>query len=329
MRILDTDIVPLGMGCWPIGGPMFSGNAPLGYANVDNREAIRTIHAALSHGITLFDTAPAYGAGHAERLLGHSLGDRPDALIVTKIGVAIDEDTKQLTGDETSAASVMPALERSLGRLQRDRIDLLLLHLNSLPVAEAQPIFDEMEKARQAGKVRNYGWSTDFSASVRSMSGQDGFVAVEHAMNVLLDAPAMQQTVQDGGLCALIRSPLAMGLLTGKYRAQSLIPADDIRSTSNPRTDYFRDARANPRFLAQLEAVQELLTIGGRTLTQGALCWLWAKSENNIPLPGARTAAQIEEIAGALEFGALPDTVMIQIETLIDREPASVEERAR
>ena len=120
-----------------------------------------------------------------------------------------------------------------------------------------------------------------------------------------------------------------MGLLTGKYRTQSLMPADDIRSTANPRTDYFRDRRANPRFLAQLDAIQELLTTGGRSLTQGALCWLWAKSDNNIPIPGARTVAQIEGIAGALNFGAMPDSVMTQIETLITREPADLQERAR
>jgi aryl-alcohol dehydrogenase-like predicted oxidoreductase len=147
MQFLDQEIAPLGMGCWPIGGPMFSGDQPLGYTNTDNDESIRTIHAALAGGITLFDAAAAYGAGHAERLLARALKDRPDALIVTKIGIGINEKTKQLTGDEPEPASVLPAIDRGLSRLERDRIDLLLLHPNSLPLSEADLIFDEMEKA--------------------------------------------------------------------------------------------------------------------------------------------------------------------------------------
>lgn len=329
MKFLETEIAPLGMGCWPIGGPMFSGGQPLGYANSDDAESIRTIHAALAAGIRLFDTAAVYGTGHAERLLARGLKDRPDALIATKIGIAIDEETKELTGEETDPASVLPAIDRCLARLGRDRIDLLLLHLNDLPVSQAEPIFDEMEKARQAGKIRAYGWSTDLSQSVRAVACHSGFAAVEHAMNVLLDAPAMQKTIDDAGLHALIRSPLGMGLLSGKYDARSVMAADDIRSTASTVTDYFRDARPNPRFLRQLDATRELLTTGGRTLAQGAISWLWAKSGSNIPIPGARTVAQIEGIAGAIGFGALPENVMAEIEAVIDRGAGTDEECPR
>ncbi len=329
MKLFETEIAPLGMGCWPIGGAMFSGNQPLGYANSDDDVSIRTIHAAFAAGIQLFDTAAVYGAGHAERLLARALRDRPDAVIVTKIGIAIDEDTKQLTGPETDPASVIPAIDRCLARLGRDRIDILLLHQNDLPVSQADPIFEEMEKARLMGKIRAYGWSTDLAKSVRSVTGRSGFVAIEHAMNVVLDAPAMQEAVAEAGLHALIRSPLGMGLLTGKYDARSTMAADDIRSTNQTVTDYFKGARPNPRFLAQLDAIRDLLQSGGRSLTQGAISWLWAKSDRNVPIPGARTVAQIEGIAGALAFGALPEAVMAEIEALIERNPDDAEERPR
>ncbi|MGD1877628.1 MAG: aldo/keto reductase [Kiloniellaceae bacterium] len=329
MHFLDTEIAPLWMGCWPIGGPLFAGDEPLGYANADDAESLRTIHAALAAGITLFDTAAAYGAGHAERLLARALKGRPDALIVTKIGIAIDEASRQLTGDETAPETVVPAIDRCLSRLGRDRIDLMLLHQNALPVAQAEAIFDRMDKARQAGKIRAYGWSTDFSKSASAVAGREGFIAVEHAMNVLLDAPAMRAVVSNKGITALIRSPLAMGLLTGKYGAESIMPADDIRSTSNPKTDYFRDARPNPAFLARLDPLRDLLRTGGRTLTQGALGWLWAKAGNVLPVPGARTVDQIYGIAGALAFGALPQDVMAEIETLIDRGSEAEPDRAR
>ncbi|MEL7274739.1 MAG: aldo/keto reductase [Pseudomonadota bacterium] len=330
MKFLDQEITPLGMGCWPIGGPMFDAQGqPLGYTNSDDAESIRTIHAALAGGVTLFDTAAAYGAGHAERLLAKALKNRPDALIVTKIGIAIDEGTKQLTGDEIDPNTVLPALERCLQRLERDCIDLLLLHQNGLPVPQAEAIFDEMEKAVAAGKIRSYGWSTDFSKSVSATAGRDNFVAVEHALNVLVNPSAIQSTVRDHGLTALIRSPLAMGLLTGKYGPDAVMPADDIRSTAAPKMPYFSDARSNPAMLAQLDAVKAVLTSSGRTLAQGALAWLWAKGSHNIPVPGARTVDQIEGLVGALAHGPLTAAEMEQIERLIQRDPENEPDRAR
>jgi len=320
MQFLDTDIIPLGMGCWPIGGAMFSGDQPLGYTNVDDDESIRAIHAALAAGITVFDTAAVYGAGHAERLLARALKGRAETLIVTKIGIAIDEESKQLTGDEIEPESVLPAIERCLSRLERDHIDLLLLHQNELPIPQAERIFDEMEKARQSGKIRFFGWSTDFPENVVDVADRPAFVTVEHAMNVLLDAPRMQEIINDNGLTALIRSPLAMGLLSGKYGADNVIPADDIRATANPKTDYFINAKANPAFLNKLDAIRELLTTDGRSLVQGAIGWIWAKGDINIPIPGARTVEQIEGITAALDFGALPAGVMAEIEKLIHTE---------
>lgn len=322
MKLLETEVASLGMGCWPIGGPMFGGPGfgncgTLGYANSDDAESIRTIHAALASGIRLFDTAAVYGAGHAERLLAKALKGSPDALIVTKIGIAIDEDNKLLLGEDTAPAAVLPAIEHCLSRLNRDRIDILLLHLNDLPVSKAEPIFEAMGQAVDAGKIRAYGWSTDLPRSVQAVATRKDFVAVEHAMNILLDAPLMQATVRENDLFSLIRSPLGMGLLTGKYGADSQISPTDIRAAGNLVTAYFEDGRPNPRFLQKLDSVRELLQTDGRSLVQGALGWLWAKSDRNIPVPGARTVAQIEGIAAALAFGPLPALIVSEIDALV------------
>ncbi|MEP1698576.1 MAG: aldo/keto reductase, partial [Paracoccaceae bacterium] len=152
---------------------------------------------------------------------------------------------------------------------------------------------------------------------------------VEHAMNVLLDAPRMRKTLVDNDLVGLIRSPLAMGLLGGNYGIGDAMRKDDIRATANPRKDYFANGQVNPAYFTKLDPIRELLTIDGRTLAQGALGWLWAHDGSNIPIPGARTVEQIEGLAGALAFGALPDDVMAQIETLIVREPDETPDRAR
>ncbi|MEO0547301.1 MAG: aldo/keto reductase [Pseudomonadota bacterium] len=327
MKILGQTTAPLGMGCWPIGGAMYAGDQSVGYTRSDDAESIRTIHAALEGGITLFDTAAAYGAGHAERLLAKALKGRAEALVVTKIGIAIDEETKQLTGDEVEPESVLPAIDRCLARLERDRIDILLLHQNGLPVDQAEPVFDEMEKAVSAGKIRAYGWSTDFTKSAVAFAERANFVAVEHAMNVLVDTPKVQSVVTENDLIALIRSPLAMGLLSGKYGPGYTFGSDDIRSTSNPKTAYFLDAKANPEFLEKMNAVRELLTRDGRSLVQGALGWLWAKRVTNVPIPGARTVEQMEGLVGALAHGALSQETMQEIETLMDRSQEELEER--
>ena len=84
MFFSDTTSTRLGMGCWPIGGAMYSGTDSLGYSNAEDGESIRTIHAALDHGIHIFDTAAAYGAGHAERLLAQALNHRPDAQAIAR-----------------------------------------------------------------------------------------------------------------------------------------------------------------------------------------------------------------------------------------------------
>lgn len=318
MQFLQKQINPLGLGCWPIGGQMFAADGQsLGYTNADDAESVKALHAALDNGITLFDTAAAYGAGHSERLLGKALKSHSDAQIVTKIGIAIDEDSKTLTGDEVEPESVIPAIDRCLARLDRDAIDLLLLHHNALPPEQASAVFDQMELALQSGKILSYGWSTDYTASVQAMANRSGFVAVEHAMHVLMDAPNIQQVISEHNLHALIRSPLAMGLLSGKYTRNSVMPAEDIRATNQGWRPYYIDGSPNPEYLDRFNAVRELLQSDGRTAAQGALAWLWAKSPNNIPIPGARTVEQVEGLAAALALGPLPSDAVSEIEELV------------
>ncbi len=319
MTFLGNDIAPLGMGCWPIGGAMYAGDQSLGYAGADDKASIRTIHAALDGGITLFDTAAAYGAGHSERLLAHALKDRPEALIVTKIGIGIDETSRQISFEPFTPEKVSPAVEGCLRRLKRDQIDLLLLHVNEMPIREADAVFDELDRLKDAGRLRAYGWSTDYSESASAASTRPSFLAVEYAMNVFFNAPRMQKVTQDQNLVSLIRSPLAMGLLSGKYDTKTVMPPNDIRASREAWMEYFQDGQANPAFMQTLDAIRDLLTINGRTLVQGALGWIWGQANSNIPIPGARTEDQIAGIAEALSFGALPGPVINEIETLIER----------
>lgn len=331
MQFISSEINPLGLGCWPSAGSMYGPDGRnLGYSNSNDTETKKAFQAAVSNGITLFDTAVAYGAGHSERLLGDTIGNSPTCQIVTKIGIGIDEASKELCFENFTADQVSTEINSCLKRLKRDTIDLLLLHQNELAVTEANDFFDAMDVAVAQGKIRSYGWSTDFSDSVSAVASRPGYIATEHAMNVLLDAPAIQRVAEENALLTLIRSPLAMGLLSGKYDESSRMNPEDIRSNDEGWLQYFANAAPNPIFLNRFHAVKELLQSNGRTTTQGALGWLWAKRADNIPIPGARTVEQVEQLAAALDFGPLAQDVMLEIETLIDRtHEVDTENRAR
>ena len=125
------------------------------------------------------------------------------------------------------------------------------------------------------------------------------------------------------GLASISRGPLAMGLLSGKFNAGSRLPGDDVRgSGADWLTAFEPDGRPRQEFLDRLAAIRESLTADGRTLVQGALGWLWARSERTIPIPGFKTVAQVEENAGALAHGPLPADRMREIDALLGRVPA-------
>jgi aryl-alcohol dehydrogenase-like predicted oxidoreductase len=323
MRALwDGGQVPaLGLGCWAIGGLWTAGGAPCGWGVVDDAESTRAIHTAVDAGVQLFDTAQAYGAGHSERVLGQALLGRSNVRVVTKVGLAIDPEKSEVIGPDTSATGITASIDASLRRLQRDHIDLVLLHLNTLDIPAAEGVFDTLDALRDAGKIVAYGWSTDFPDRAAAFAGRPGVVAIEHAMNVFFRAEALMPVIEGHGLLSINRAPLAMGLLGGKYGSDTKIGPQDIRSQNAYWLDYFKDGVVAPDFARQLNAVRDLLQTGGRTMAQGAIGWLWARSDRTLPIPGFRTVAQVADLAGALDKGPLPADVMAAIESVILREP--------
>ena len=317
----NQNIPALGLGCWAIGGICNAGDVPIGWGHVDDEESIRAIHCAVDLGIRFFDTAQAYGAGHSEDILGQALSSRPEVLIGTKVGLAIDPQHKQMTGPDYSRDAIVASIDASLKRLRRERIDLVHLHLNSLAIDEAAEVFDTLDILRTAGKINVMGWSTDYPERAGAFAGREGFVAIQHAMNVFFRADALVPVIERHGLLSINRSPLAMGLLSGKYNRSSVIGPEDVRGGSAQWLDYFKNGHVAPAYAKRLEVVRSLLQNDGRTLVQGALAWLWARTPNSLPIPGFRTEAQVRDLAGALHKGPLPQVVMDEIEGVIARDP--------
>jgi aryl-alcohol dehydrogenase-like predicted oxidoreductase len=309
------------MGCWAIGGPFWEGDVPLGWGQVDDTESIRAIHRALDLGVTFFDTADVYGAGHSERVLGQAFaGRRRDVVIATKFNSTFDETSRQVTGWDASPPYIRKACEASLRRLKTDHIDLYQFHNNNFPVEQAGEVRDTLEVLIQEGKIRAYGWSTDFADRAEFFAHGANCTAIQFQENVLDDNPAVIAVCEKHNLAAINRGPLAMGLLTGTYTANTKPASDDVRGEKSPEwMAYFQDGKPNPEWLQRMEAVREILTSGGRTLAQGALAWLWARSGQTLPIPGFRTAAQVEENCGAMQFGPLTADQMSEIGSLLDR----------
>ena len=307
----------MGLGCWAIGGASWRGDRPAGYGQVDDGESVRAIHRALDLGITFFDTADAYGAGHSERVLGRALAGRRDQVVIaTKFGNTFEEPTKQLTGENVSPTYIRRACEASLRRLDTDYIDLYQLHLGVAEV-RARLVLDVLDDLVAQGKIRAYGWSTDDPERARVFAERPCCTAVQHGMNVFHHDPAMLTLCDEAGLACICRKPLAQGLLTGKYRPDSRLPADDIRSSGVSWLVYFQDGKPSPEWLSRLDAIREILTSGGRTLVQGALAWIWGRSERTVPIPGFKTVDQVDENAAAMRFGPLSAEQMGEIERIL------------
>jgi aryl-alcohol dehydrogenase-like predicted oxidoreductase len=313
------EVSAVGMGCWAIGGPFWAGVTPLGWGEVDDTESIRAIQRAMELGVTFFDTANVYGAGHSERVLGRGIaGHRSQVVIATKFNALFDEAARQVTGSDPSPAGIRKACEESLRRLNTDTIDLYQFHDNGYPLEKAAPVRDTLETLVQEGKIRAYGWSTDLPDRAEFFAQGENCAAIQLQLNVLDDNPSIIAICEKYGLAAINRGPLAMGLLTGKYVAETRPSADDVRGEKSPEwMKYFKHGRPSPEFLKKREAVRDILTSSGRTVAQGALAWLRARSPQTVPIPGFRTVAQVEENCGAMAFGPLDGDQMKTIEKIL------------
>jgi aryl-alcohol dehydrogenase-like predicted oxidoreductase len=288
------------MGLWQAGKEM--------WVDIDDKQTTKAIRAAFEAGITTFDTAEAYGKGHSEQILASATSDiRHKVIYATKVFA------NHLKYDQ-----VMESCHRSLKNLQTDYIDLYQFHDNGYPADKALPVRETLEELVQAGKIRAYGWSTDFPDRARVFAEGKNCTSIQLQLNVLDDNPEVISVCEKHDLAAINRGPLAMGLLTGKYTATTKTADNDVRGAKAPDwMKYFKDGKPNSEWLEKREAVKEILTSNGRTVTQGALAWLWARSPKTIPIPGFRTVKQVEENVRAMEFGPLNADQMKEIETLL------------
>lgn len=308
------EVSAMGLGCWAIGGEQYRDGAACGWAGADDNESIRAIERAIDLGVTFLDTADIYGSGHSENILAKAIkGKRNGLVIASKFGYTFNEGTTEALGGQADPDYIRKCCEGSLRRLKTDRIDLYQFHLGGYGLEKAGEVRDVLEELVSQGKIRYYGWSTDEPESARFFAEGTHCTAIQQRLSIFEGNHETLEVCQQNDLASINRGPLAKGILTGKFNADSKLPASDVRCGWDFKTG------TEAEFLRRLDAIGEVLTAGGRTLAQGSLGWLWALSENTIPIPGFKTVAQVEENAGAMEFGALSNEQMAEIDTLLKK----------
>jgi aryl-alcohol dehydrogenase-like predicted oxidoreductase len=314
------EVSALGMGCWAIGGPWTWAQPgrepyPAGWGNTDDDESIRAIHCALDRGVNFFDTAANYGAGHSEVVLGRALkGKRDKAVIATKFGHIVNEKEKTVYGDaDQIIKNVRTDVENSLRRLQTDFIDIYQLHEGGYDPKRALELQSVLEDLVSGGKIGWYGWSTDVVDSAHQFASGKHCTSIQFRLNAIYDNPKMREVCADFDLAGINKDPLNKGVLTGKFNSSSTFPENDIRSREN---------FSNPDVLKRLKIVDEIrdiLTSDGRTMAQGALAYIWALDERMVPIPGFKSVKQVQDNAGAMEFGPLTEARVKEIQTIVGK----------
>jgi aryl-alcohol dehydrogenase-like predicted oxidoreductase len=320
------EVSAIGLGCWAIGGPWTINGSPAGWSGVDDNESLRAINRALELGATFFDTAANYGAGHSERLLGQAFKGRRDKVVIaTKFGYRVNEAAKTVVSynekreEESDVASHLRTdVEVSLKRLDTDYIDLYQLHTWGLKIERALDVREILEDLVKQGKIRTYGWSTDRTDAIKAFSTLPNCSTVQQQLSVLDGNMELLALCEEWNLASINRGPLGMGLLTGKFVPDSSFADDDVRHHAEWHPG-FKNGKPTQSWLDKLASIRDVLTSNGRTLAQGALAWIWARSPKTVPIPGFKTVAQIEENCKAMEFGPLTSDQMAEIDRILER----------
>lgn len=267
------DVTEVGFGAWQLSNAR-------DWSAMTSEEAVRLVHRALELGCNFFDTAPNYGGGTSQTILGRALrGKRDQVVLNTKFGHHAD-------GTDYSPARLRPSVEASLQALQTDHLDGVLLHnppeefLNG-----AHPIYPELERLKAEGKIRYYGSSVDSSRDMLEVIRTTKSQVLEVLFNVFhQETAAAFAEAQQRGVGLVIKVPLDSGWLSGKYTAESRF--EGIRSRWSPAVIQRR---------AELLSQLRFLTEDGRSMTQAALAFILGFPEVSTVIPGPMNEGQLRE----------------------------------
>ena len=301
----------ISFGAWAIGGA---------WGNVDDRESIAALHAALDGGVNFFDTADVYGDGHSERLLAKLKKERKENFyIATKAGRRLP--TQSLAG--YNRANLTSFVERSLKNLETDAIDLLQLHCPATEVFYAPEVFGILDDLVKVGKLRHYGVSVEKVEEALKAIEFPNVQTVQIIFNIFRQRPAelFFAEAQKRKVGILARVPLASGMLSGKISRDRKFAADDHRQFNRHGEAFDRgETFSGVDFETALGAVKELkkLVPPGAALAQMALRWILEFPAVTCAIPGAKRPGQVAENLAASDLPPLSAKTMKEIRAIYD-----------
>lgn len=285
----DLQVSSVGLGTWAIGSDY--------WGPVDDKQSIAGIHAAIDHGINLIDTAPAYGAGHAERIVGEAVKGRRDKVIIaTKVGVTrtADDFVVNLSPD-----SITKEIEDSLRNLNVDTIDLYQIHWPD-PNIPLEKSLHALDKLKAQGKYRYLGVSNFSPEQIAAAKRITEVVSCQPQYSLLrrdIEKKMVPYCI-DNNIGLITYGTLAGGILTGKYKE---IPRFDEGDHRNEFYDFFHEPIWS-RIQVLLDHIRPAAAAHDKTLAQAVINWsLWQPGISSV-LVGARNPRQAVENAEAADW---------------------------
>jgi aryl-alcohol dehydrogenase-like predicted oxidoreductase len=302
----------IGFGCWGIGGGQWGG--------ADERESMRSLHAALDCGIDFFDTADVYGDGLSERLIARLRRERSEPFrVATKAGRRL----KPHAAAGYTAENLRAFVDRSLENLAVERLDLLQLHCPPTEVYYRPEVFAALDGLVAAGKVAHYGVSVEKVEEALKAIEYPGVESVQIIFNVFRLRPSelfFEEAVRRN-VAVIARVPLASGLLSGRFTRATEFPAEDHRAFNREGAVFDRgETFSGVDYETGLVAVErlKLLVPPGATLPQFALRWILSFAAVSCVIPGGRRPEQVVANAAASDLPPLDAATMAAVQEIYD-----------
>ena len=305
------DVSEIGFGAWQVGAD---------WGEVDEDTAIQTLHAAADAGVTFFDTADVYGDGRSERLVGRLMKERPGLTYATKMGRRMDQTVSNYSPEHFRAWN-----DRSRENLGVDTLDLVQLHCPLTDLYYHPEVFERLDRLVEQGKIRNYGVSVERVEEALKAMQYPGVVSVQIIFNAFRQRPAelFFDLAKKNDVAVIARVPLASGLLSGKFNADTKFETTDHRLFNrNGEAFDVGETFSGVPYEVGLAAVERIrpLVLGDTTMAKFALRWILMFDAVTVVIPGARNPAQARSNAEAAELPPLSAELMGKIRDIYDQD---------
>lgn len=310
----NLEVSEIGLGTWQLGGD---------FGAISEEESRAVVHAALDAGVTFLDTADVYGDGRSEQIVGSVVAERVDRdriTIATKAGRRADPHVPAAY----TAAALRGWVTRSLDNLGVDRLDLLQLHCPPTPVYDDDAVFDALDTLVDEGLLAAYGVSVETCAEALTSIARPRVVSVQIILNAFRRKPLEKvlPAAAAAGVAIIARVPLASGLLSGRFRADTTFAPGDHRTYNRDGSAFdIGETFSGVPFDVGVEAAQRASALAGtdRTPAQMALRWLLDQDAVTTVIPGASSPEQARANAVASDLAPLDEATHATLADLYDR----------